>query len=899
VSRRRTSTARGVGPSQAVGSVPNGNTWHKNVLHDGRRTKTGVYRFDLYGISLELRSRRGGYVLYVGDVEVEGRDVEELTKAALPAVLEKCGEKCRGAEDVLESVLRGQLKMALERLREGWADDLTAKWRERYELVDVVRVDGGKAWLYAANIRHNDSMMVIKEYAIRNGVAIPGRHVYCGPAIVHAPKGYYVMSRGRLVGVVEDQAYMHDALAQFAGGECYDVDLDTAVAAKVPVHRHEAVHIAARLPFRWAINGTIDWEQGHDLRGLLRAGNPDDAAQKLKAREEVLKKYYRENYYPALATESLYIASALVHVMKQYSKTAVANWVYAYGAAGIGKSMLAHNLKEMWCETEECEDVYMLYVAGPLNENRLRNAVDAEGPPFIADEQNRESVVKLLGMLGSATSDRIGAHASRYGKGFGAIFKVRRSVLIISNVPASDAVSKVDTAIREAVKRRLLVIPWAARRIDRDTARQLLQELRENTPPILGFVSRVYARCKDKLAAAANTLELSQIFWRCAMEIYGVDYSERLRALEWLAGVQQEETAQREVDELAELWAGVKARYRVDNDKEALVQLLNDSTAVEYTRDTGERWNSLFRRICGQGIDVSNPRELAPEVARCLYNIDVHSMEEARELLSQVDVDLVKKITELKASGKYPWLKAPSWLVPHKRREVAGVTHVRDPVRNVYRYDLFPLLFEMLFVEKEERQGDVDTGKSGDEGKEERCEGVDVSQNESVTTLTTVTTGGSKDKIENSNGEGAFNSPLSAPSGLKLNVYGESGSNGSKRSNVSELTNVSTAPTLDTNKLEIRQVSIGEERLWAVADVVAKERKIDAGELRRVVYVALQYFDTYPSVGSIRAVEDLKRVAKADEKAVKAAIEVLREVGLLEWVEPGVYNYKPKTAHFR
>jgi len=899
VSRRRASTARGVGPSQAVGSVFSDNTWYKNVSHDEHRTKTGVNKFDLYGISLELRRKRGGYILRVGDDEVKGRNVEELTKAALPHFLERCGERCRDAEDVVESYLKGKLKMAIEEMRNAWYDDLVAKWREHYDEVEVVRVDTDKAWLYAINTRHDGSVMIVKEYTVRNGVAKPSRLVYCGPAIVRTPRGYYIISRGRVVGEVEDQANMPEAMAQFAGGECHDVDLDTSIAAKVPAHRHEAVHIVARLPFRWAKTGTIDWEQGYDLRGLLRAGNPDDAAQKLKAREEILKRRYRQNYYPALAMESIYIASALVHVMKQHSKTAVANWVYVYGAAGIGKSILAHNLKEMWCETEDCEDVYMLYVAGPMNENRLRNAVDIEGPPFIADEQNRESVAKLLGILGSATSDSIGVHASRYGKGFGAIFKVRRSVLIISNVPASDAVAKVDAAIREAVKRRLLVIPWIAQRMDRDTARQLLQELRENTPPILGFISRVYARCKDKLATAANTLELSQIFWACASEVFGIDFGERIKAIKWVESVQQEETAQREVDELDELWATVKAHYRVSDDKEALLALLSDSTVTEYTRDSEERWNQLFRGICGQGIDVNNPRELAPEVAQCLYNLDIHSLEEARELLGQVDVDLIKKIAELKAAGRYPWIKAPSWLVPHKRREVAGVTHVRDPVRNVYRYDLFPFFFKMLFVEREESQEGGNTSQSGNESKEELRENVDVSQNESDTTLTTFTTGGSNNTNENSHGDDTFNSPQNTLSGLKLNVYEESGSNGSKRSNVSEFTNISTTPMLNTNKSEIQQVSLDEERLWIVTDMVAKERKIDAEELRRIVYVALQYFDTYPSVGSIRAVEDLKRLAKAEEGAVKAAIEVLHEVGLLESVEPGVYNYKPKTAHFR
>jgi len=251
-------------------------------------------------------------------------------------------------------------------------------------------------------------------------------------------------------------------------------------------------------------------------------------------------------------------------------------------------------------------------------------------------------------------------------------------------------------------------------------------------------VQRVYLACKNKLSNAPNYLKYGITFWQCASEVYGIDYSERIKALEWLASVQEAEKAQHEADALEELWASVKAHYRVYDDKKALLQMLNDVMVVVYTRDTADRWGKVFRAICGQSLDtVKEVHALVVEVAKCLYNIDVQSVEEVERLLGGADVELIKKIAELKAAGIYPWVKAPSWLISQTHRVVAGVPGVPDLRRKddetksnkvnvdeakndknnndknnkdnksktgktVYRYDLFPLFLKLIFAEHQE-----------------------------------------------------------------------------------------------------------------------------------------------------------------------------------------------------
>jgi len=766
-----------------------------------------------------------------------------------------------------------------------WEEELE-RWRSRYLDAGVVYVDVDRVWLYA----HNTHAMIVKEYVLNasGAVSVRGRLVYCGPAVLRTPAGYFVFANGRVVDTLSDLNAAADVLlshlAHVRG--CFDVDIGQGVGPKVPAQRGPAALVVARTPFELSTASTVDIEGGRDLMGLLRTGDdPAEVARVLKAREGVLRHFYGENYRAALAFESLYVASALVGAMKEVSKTAVSLWVYSYGPAGLGKSILARNLVEMWCSAEECEEKYALYVAGPMNENRFRNAVDIRGPPFVADEQDRESVVKLLKMLGTATSDTIGVHASRYGHGFGAVFKVRRSVFIVSNVPPSDAVARVDPATREAAKRRLLAVPWAGQRMDKDTARRLLAELRQYTPPLLPLVSAVYRACRARLAETADTLELAKVFWRCASELFGVDFSERLKTLEWVESIQGEEKAAGG-DELYELWAMVKAYYKTSGDAETLLKLLDDRTVVEYTeRGAVDKWGEVFRRICGGGVSVENPNDVFIVVARCLYNVDV-DVNTADTVLNRADVELVRKIAALVVSGRYPWVKAPSWLIPHKKREVAGVPHVRDRHRNIYRYDLVAEFLVLLYKGKEE------------EGEGEPATSPFTSEQEGVDTTSTTSTIGSFENtistlptynVERAEGVSAHEN------------LGETGSTSSTIVLNSNSTNVSQMATLGTGKVENRKTSntpsppaVDVDR---VVEIVASELRRDPAEVRPVVEKAVQYFDTFPSVGSIRAVEDLRSLARADVKTVRAVLDALVAVGALERAGGGaVYNYRPRTS---
>jgi len=722
-----------------------------------------MIEFDVYGVKVRLHFKKGKYTLLIGNdgevkAEVDGRTPEELARAALPFILERCGDKCRGVA-VADFVL-SEIRLAIQEMQSSWYVELVSKWKGYYDEVEVVRTDE-KLWLYTAKFSGR-SNMIVKEYQPQDGVIVPSRVVYCGPAMFKTKSGeFYILKNGCLVEIAT-QEVIHDVLMKHAGGSCYDVDIGAEVATKVPAHRHESVHLAARLPFERDISNTIDWEEGRDWKCLLRTGDPEETARVLKKREEVLKKYYGPNYYAALAIESLYIPSALAWLMREdLISTAVLYAVYAYGPAGVGKSLLARSLAAMWCSTRRCKQEYFLYTAGPMNENRVRNALDLEGPAFVADEQPLKKVVELLNMFFAATSDEGGAHAARYGRGFGYRFEVRRPLMIITNSPYEEAIREVAQANREAAKRRTLVVPWADHKIDDATGEQLRQELAAHTPPVFNFVQRVYLACKNRLSNASNYLKFGITFWQCASEVYKIDYSERIRALEWLASVQDAEKAQHETDALEELWATVKAHYRADNDKRALLQLLNDAMVVVYTRDTRNKWEEVFRAICGQSLDtVTEAHALVVEVAKCLYNIDFQSVEEVERLLGDADVELVKKIASLKAAGVYPWIRSSNWLIPQSSRAVAGVKGVPDPTRKdekgktIYRYDLFPLFLKLIFAEHQEEP-------------ESKGESQTMSSENLVHTFNTFHTGGEHSMGVSSAPSGGQNSADSSSAELK------------------------------------------------------------------------------------------------------------------------------------
>ncbi|MGB9706064.1 MAG: hypothetical protein ACPL3C_11490, partial [Pyrobaculum sp.] len=77
-----------------------------------------------------------------------------------------------------------------------------------------------------------------------------------------------------------------------------------------------------------------------------------------------------------------------------------------------------------------------------------------------------------------------------------------------------------------------------------------------------------------------------------------------------------------------------------------------------------------------------------------------------------------------------------------------------------------------------------------------------------------------------------------------------------------------------------------------LATLLANEAKIDKSKAESVLDVVANYLAVYPSVGVIRLIEDVTRIAKADQRAVRAAIEILRSADVIELKEEGVVNLK-------
>ncbi|MGK0548772.1 MAG: hypothetical protein ABWU84_03950 [Pyrobaculum sp.] len=90
-------------------------------------------------------------------------------------------------------------------------------------------------------------------------------------------------------------------------------------------------------------------------------------------------------------------------------------------------------------------------------------------------------------------------------------------------------------------------------------------------------------------------------------------------------------------------------------------------------------------------------------------------------------------------------------------------------------------------------------------------------------------------------------------------------------------------------KQEAKSVAPGWEVLVAL---LANDAKIDKAKAEAVLEAVSSYLAVYPSVGVIRLVEDVARIAKTDQKTVRTALEILRSADAIELREEGVVNLK-------
>jgi len=181
--------------------------------------------------------------------------------------------------------------------------------------------------------------------------------------------------------------------------------------------------------------------------------------------------------------------------------------VYNYGRGGEGKTALVRHVLTPLLGGEAALEKYHVRIDGAVKtEAQLRNLLDLNRLPLLLDEQTRQALERNVPVvLGAVVGLGVtGVHAARRGHGIETRFRNLRGIVLFTNVPFREFLSK---ALREAsdyaLARRFLVLAWGTEQIRPDAFRSLPE-----VKPILGYAARLWQKYREELAQAADLLEL-------------------------------------------------------------------------------------------------------------------------------------------------------------------------------------------------------------------------------------------------------------------------------------------------------------------------------------------------------------------------------------------------------
>jgi len=181
--------------------------------------------------------------------------------------------------------------------------------------------------------------------------------------------------------------------------------------------------------------------------------------------------------------------------------------VYNYGRGGEGKTAVVRHVLTPLLGGEAALEKYHVRIDGAVKtEAQLRNLLDLNRLPLLLDEQTRQALERNVPVVLSAVVGLgvTGVHAARRGHGIETRFRNLRGVVLFTNVPFREFLSK---ALREAsdyaLARRFLVLAWDSEPI-RPEAFKSLPEVK----PILGYAARLWQKYREELMQAADLLEL-------------------------------------------------------------------------------------------------------------------------------------------------------------------------------------------------------------------------------------------------------------------------------------------------------------------------------------------------------------------------------------------------------
>ena len=286
-----------------------------------------------------------------------------------------------------------------------------------------------------------------------------------------------------------------------------------------------------------------------DPYGVLNARDyGKDAIKSLIAIFNWLHKYYGPNQKYAWLNVAFTMAKLITPLIRKVNQEFIDYIIWNRGRGFEGKSTLVNEVIKRMLDVRDV-DPYFVVMSGPVNTAaQARTLVALNRLPLILDEQSA-TLADYVQILHSAAVGYgvFQIHAPKYGLDTPIRFHNLRPVIVFTNVPFIDFFNNVLSKIGadKATLRRFIELTW------HDEI--LPMEATENLPevkPIYGLIGEVYRKCRDKIMATKNLIQLTEALVDCITDLYPDFALVASATKEWLSEIRVEKDV--EIAEAAE-----------------------------------------------------------------------------------------------------------------------------------------------------------------------------------------------------------------------------------------------------------------------------------------------------------------------------------------------------------
>jgi hypothetical protein len=273
-----------------------------------------------------------------------------------------------------------------------------------------------------------------------------------------------------------------------------------------------------------------------------------DAVKSLIAIFNWLHKYYGPNQKYAWLNVAFTMAKLITPLIRKVNQEFIDYVIWNRGRGFEGKSTLVNEVLKRLLSVRDL-DLYFVVMSGPVNtQAQARTLVALNRLPLILDEQTA-SLADYAQVLHSAAIGFgvMSIHAPKYGLDMPVRFLNLRPVLVFTNVPFMDYYNNVLVKIGgdRAILRRFIELTWH----DEILPMEATEDLPE-IKPIYGLVGEVYRKCRDKLMATRNLIQLTEALVDCITDLYPDFALVASATKEWLSEIRVEKDV--EIAEAAE-----------------------------------------------------------------------------------------------------------------------------------------------------------------------------------------------------------------------------------------------------------------------------------------------------------------------------------------------------------